>query len=365
MASTNAPTTKIVTLEAMSSKTPLTYRDSGVDIDQGNALVDLIKPMVKKTQRPEVMGGLGGFGGLFRLGDRYRDPVLVSGTDGVGTKLLLAQQHQHLHTIGIDLVAMCVNDILVSGAEPLFFLDYFACGKLETEQASQVIAGIADGCQMAGCALIGGETAEMPDMYPAGKFDLAGFGVGVIERDQMITGDQIKAGDRLIGIASTGPHSNGYSLIRRVIERDPQALHQPMGGHTLIEALLTPTQIYVRSILDLLAKHSSSITGLAHITGGGLTENITRIVPESLAITIDETTWSMPEVFSWLMETGNIPIDEMRRTFNMGVGFVVIARGDDLEPITQCLNEHHGLSAWVMGEVVACKSNERVQYQNG
>jgi len=350
----------------MSSKSPLTYRDAGVDIDAGNALVEKIKPIVAKTMRPEVMGGLGGFGGLFHLGQNYADPVLVSGTDGVGTKLMLATQHDQLDTIGIDLVAMCVNDILVCGAEPLFFLDYFACGQLEVNQASRVVQGIATGCEQAGCALIGGETAEMPDMYPPGEFDLAGFCVGVVEREAMITGTAIQAGDCLIGIASSGPHSNGYSLIRRVLERDPNASSESIDGTPLIEALLAPTQIYVKPILDLLQREDLSIRGMSHITGGGLTENITRIVPDSLGIDIDTSAWPMPPVFDWLMTTGQIPADEMRRTFNLGIGFVLICDQRSATEIIDHIQNNAGLSAWVMGEARHADSEaNRVTYSNG
>ena len=353
----------------MSSKTPLTYRDAGVDIDAGNDLVDKIKPKVSRTHRPEVMGGLGGFGGLFRLGDRYQDPVLVSGTDGVGTKLLLAQQHDRLEQIGIDLVAMCVNDILVCGAEPLFFLDYFACGKLDVDQASRVIGGIAQGCELAGCALIGGETAEMPDMYPAGKFDLAGFSVGAVERAQMITGDQIQSGDVLIGLPSSGPHSNGYSLIRRVIERSGDDLQQEvdteaMGKTTLLDALLAPTEIYVKPVLDLVQNLPQSIVGMAHITGGGLTENIIRIVPDELGISINTHAWPMPDVFQWLMGAGNINIEEMRRTFNLGIGYVLISRPGQAQAIIDHLAGAK-IHAHVIGEVETCQSQHRVRYHNG
>lgn len=350
----------------MSSKSPLTYRDAGVDIDAGNALVEKIKPFVGKTMRPEVMGGLGGFGGLFHLGQNYSDPVLVSGTDGVGTKLMLATEHGQLDTIGIDLVAMCVNDILVCGAEPLFFLDYFACGRLEVEQATRVVRGIANGCEQAGCALIGGETAEMPDMYPPGEFDLAGFCVGAVEREAMINGQSIQAGDCLIGVASSGPHSNGYSLIRRVLERDPRALNESVDGTPLIEALLAPTQIYVKPILDMLKRSDLSIRGMSHITGGGLTENITRIVPEPLGIDIDLSAWPVPAVFDWLMTTGHIPADEMRRTFNLGIGFVLICDPKSSHEIMTHIQKTASLSAWAIGEVTYAESEaHRVTYSNG
>ena len=349
----------------MSSKKPLTYKDAGVDIDAGNALIDRIKPFVAQTQRPEVMGGLGGFGGLFALGDRYQDPVLVSGTDGVGTKLLLAQDTDALDTIGIDLVAMCVNDILVCGAEPLFFLDYFACGRLQVDQAARVVQGIAHGCQQAGCALIGGETAEMPDMYGPNEFDLAGFAVGAIERDQMITGEQIGSGSAIVGIGSSGPHSNGYSLIRKLIELDPDALSDTPSGVRLQKTLMAPTQIYVRAILDVLNQPQFSVQGMAHITGGGLTENITRVIPKPLGIQIDARAWAMPEVFEWMMTTGAVAIEEMRRTFNMGIGFVLIVPADQATSLIDFICEHHALEAWRIGEVVpSTNTHPRVDYVN-
>jgi len=292
---------------------PLTYKDAGVDIDAGNDLVDRIKPLVKRTRRPEVLAGLGGFGGLFALPpDRYREPVLVSGTDGVGTKLMLAQHLDRHDTIGIDLVAMCVNDVLVAGAEPLFFLDYFACGRLDVDTAADVVAGIAEGCLQSGAALIGGETAEMPDMYADGEYDLAGFCVGAVERSEMIDGSSIAAGDALIGIASSGPHSNGYSLIRKVLDIAGSA---EIDGRPAAEALIEPTRIYVKSILALM--QTVAIKGLAHITGGGISENVPRVLPEELHATIDTSTWQQGPVFDWLQRHGNIETDEMRRTFNL------------------------------------------------
>jgi phosphoribosylformylglycinamidine cyclo-ligase len=305
---------------------PLTYRDAGVDIDAGDELVERIKPLVETTRRREVLAGLGGFGGLFALTPgKYRQPVLVSGTDGVGTKLKLAQALDVHDTIGIDLVAMCVNDVLVQGAEPLFFLDYFASGKLDVEVATRVIGGIADGCRQAGAALIGGETAEMPDMYPAGEYDLAGFCVGVVERDALIDGAGIGIGDAIIGIASSGPHSNGYSLIRKVLERDPRAL---IESRPAASQLLVPTRIYVKSILGLL--QTVKIKGLAHITGGGLTENVPRILHGELHAQIDLDSWQRGPVFDWLAETGNIEQREMLRTFNCGVGMVAVVASTDL-----------------------------------
>ena len=326
---------------------PLTYKDSGVDIDAGNELVERIKPLVKRTRRPEVLAGLGGFGGMFAIPpDRYREPVLVSGTDGVGTKLMLAQHLGRHDTIGIDLVAMCVNDVLVQGAEPLFFLDYFACGKLDNDVATAVIAGIAEGCLQAGAALIGGETAEMPDMYSDGDYDLAGFTVGAVEREDLIDGSNIAVGDAIIGLASSGPHSNGYSLIRKVLERAPDA---EIDGSPASERLLTPTRIYVKSVLSLM--QSITVKGLAHITGGGITENIPRILQGSVDAEIDTNSWSRGPVFDWLAETGNIETAEMRRTFNCGVGMVVIVDSKDAEETIQVLN-NQGETAWQIGRIV-------------
>ncbi len=324
----------------------LTYKDAGVDIDAGNELVERIKPLVARTRRPEVLAGLGGFGGLFGLpADRYREPVLVSGTDGVGTKLKLAQLTGKHDTIGIDLVAMCVNDVLVQGAEPLFFLDYFACGRLDVDTATDVVAGIADGCEQAGAALIGGETAEMPDMYPDGEYDLAGFCVGAVEKSEMIDGRSIGEGDVLIGLASSGPHSNGYSLIRRVLDR----VEAPMiDGKVAAEVLLAPTRIYVRSVLELMK--TTPIRGLSHITGGGLTENLPRVIPDGLQAAIDTTSWNPGPVFDWLMAQGNIEIDEMRRTFNCGVGMVVIVSEEHADASIETLAAA-GESAWRLGTI--------------
>jgi len=338
---------------------PLTYKDAGVDIDAGNELVGRITPIVKRTQRPEVLAGLGGFGGLFALpSDRYREPVLVSGTDGVGTKLMLAQQLNQHSTIGIDLVAMCVNDVLVQGAEPLFFLDYFACGKLDTKVATDVIAGIAEGCLQAGAALIGGETAEMPDMYAAGDYDLAGFTVGVVERANIIDGSTINTGDAIIGIASSGTHSNGYSLIRKVLDRAGGA---EIDGMPAIERLLTPTRIYVKPVLALL--QTVEVKGLAHITGGGITENIPRMLPGALDAEIDLSSWQQEPVFDWLAKHGNIEADEMRRTFNCGVGMVAVVAANELDDAVQVLRDH-GENAWHIGRITPAhaKSQGSVQY---
>ena len=325
---------------------PLTYKDAGVDIAAGNELVERIKPLVAKTRRPEVLTGLGGFGGLFALPPgQYAEPILVSGTDGVGTKLKLAQLLHRHDTIGIDLVAMCVNDVLVQGAEPLFFLDYFACGHLDTEVAASVIGGIADGCEMAGAALIGGETAEMPDMYPAGEYDLAGFCVGVVERKNLIDGSAIAAGDALIGIASSGPHSNGYSLIRKVLE---VAENPNIDGQAEEGLLLEPTRIYVKPVLQLI--QSINVKGLAHITGGGLTENIPRILHGGLHAEIDVSSWRPGPVFDWLAVSGRISIDEMRRTFNCGVGMVVVTDAADVDATIGILQES-GERAWRLGSI--------------
>jgi len=335
----------------------LTYRAAGVDIDAGNALVERIKPLVKRTSRPEVMGGLGGFGGLFDLSGRYREPVLVSGTDGVGTKLKLAQILNRHDTIGIDLVGMCVNDVLVQGAEPLFFLDYFATGKLDVDTAVAVVGGIAKGCELAGCALIGGETAEMPDMYPPGEYDLAGFTVGAVEKSQMLTGAAIVAGDVVLGVASSGPHSNGYSLVRKILERAGNPLDLDLGGVKLADALMAPTTIYVKSMLELMK--ASPVHGMAHITGGGLKENIIRVVPDGLGIALDASAIVLPPVFDWLMREGNVAREEMWRTFNCGVGFTVILPRDAVAAAAALLSEH-GLASSVIGEVVLARGDERV-----
>ena len=330
---------------------PLTYRDAGVDIEAGESLVERIKPLVQKTQRPECLGNIGGFGGLFELPiDRYRRPVLVSGTDGVGTKLKLAVILDRHDTIGIDLVAMCVNDVLVLGAEPLYFLDYFATGRLSPEHAQSVIAGIASGCEAAGAALIGGETAEMPGMYSPGDYDLAGFCVGVVEKDQIIDGSHIRAGDQVLGLASSGLHSNGYSLARAVLERSHATLDQPIGETTLGEALLAPTRIYVRPILALLK--AVPIHGIAHITGGGLTGNIPRILPDNCDCRIDTTAWPRSEIFQWLQSEGSIDDTEMLRTFNCGIGLVIIVSSDTAAQAQQML-EASGETVYRLGEVQA------------
>ncbi len=335
------------TAPAMSRK-PLTYRDAGVDIDAGNTLVERIKPLVAATRRPEVLAGLGGFGGLFALPPgRYREPVLVSGTDGVGTKLKLAQKLGRHDTIGIDLVAMCVNDVLVTGAEPLFFLDYFACGKLDVEVAQAVVAGIAEGCRQAGAALIGGETAEMPDMYAAGEYDLAGFCVGAVERESLIDGSGIAAGDALLGIASSGPHSNGYSLIRRVLKI---AENRDIDGIPAEELLLAPTRIYVKPLLALAAE--LPLKGLAHITGGGLTENVPRVLPDGGPAETELASLKHRPAFDWLAVTGRIAAEEMRRTFNCGVGMVLVVADADAGRALERL-AGLGLDAWRLGRIAA------------
>ena len=335
----------------------LTYRAAGVDIDAGNAVVERIKPLVKRTFRPEVMGGLGGFGGLFDLSGRYKEPVLVSGTDGVGTKLKLAQQLGRHDTIGIDLVGMCVNDVLVQGAEPLFFLDYFATGKLDVETTVAVVGGIARGCELAGCALIGGETAEMPDMYPPGEYDLAGFTVGAVEKSEMLSGESIVVGDVILGVASSGPHSNGYSLVRKIVERAGSPLELDLGGVKLADALMAPTTIYVKPILELMK--SVQVHGMAHITGGGLKENIIRVVPDGLGLKLDASSIVLPPVFDWLMREGNVAREEMWRTFNCGVGFTVILPSGAVAAAAELLKKH-GLASAVIGEVVVASGDERV-----
>jgi len=336
----------------------LTYRDAGVDIDAGEAVVDRIKPLVARTFRKEVMSGLGGFGALFELAGRYRDPVLVSGTDGVGTKLKLAQQLGRHGTIGIDLVAMCVNDVLVQGAEPLFFLDYFATGKLDVDTAVNVIGGIAKGCELAGCALIGGETAEMPDMYAPGEYDLAGFSVGAVEKANLLTGERVRAGDVILGIASSGPHSNGYSLIRRIIKHVNADLSMPLGDGTLADALMAPTTIYVKPILALMQERPAH--ALAHITGGGLTENIIRVVPDGLGLDLDASAIVLPPVFQWLKESGSVADAEMWRTFNCGIGFTLLLDAADV-PATQAWLAEKGLASRPIGQVVARTDLERVR----
>lgn len=339
----------------MSTPTPLSYKDAGVDIDAGNALVSNIKAAVKRTRRPEVMGNLGGFGALCEIPTKYKQPVLVSGTDGVGTKLRLAIDYKKHDTVGIDLVAMCVNDLIVQGAEPLFFLDYYATGKLDVETATSVVNGIGEGCFQSGCALIGGETAEMPGMYEGEDYDLAGFCVGVVEKADIIDGSKVAAGDALIALASSGPHSNGYSLVRKVLEVSQADPQQDLNGKPLIEHLLEPTKIYVKSLLKLIA--ASDVHAMAHITGGGFWENIPRVLPDNLKAVIQGDSWQWPAVFSWLMENGNIAEYEMYRTFNCGVGMLVALPADKVDAAFALLAAE-GEQAWLIGAIADREGNE-------
>jgi phosphoribosylformylglycinamidine cyclo-ligase len=323
----------------MQDKRSYSYREAGVDIDAGDALVERIRPLVRRTQRPEVLAGIGGFGALVELPAGYRRPVLVSGTDGVGTKLRLAIDTGRHSTIGIDLVAMCVNDVLVQGAEPLFFLDYYATGHLDVEVASSVISGIAEGCVQAGAALVGGETAEMPGMYHGADYDLAGFCVGVVERDAIIDGARVRAGDAVIGLASSGPHSNGYSLIRKLIEVAGADGATQLEGRALFDRLLTPTRIYVRAVLQLLrgGPLGQAVHGMAHITGGGLTDNIPRVLPAGCEVLLERSAWPRDPVFEWLARTGNIAAAEMQRTFNCGIGMVIMAEAAQADAVLRSL----------------------------
>ncbi|MBZ4680891.1 MULTISPECIES: phosphoribosylformylglycinamidine cyclo-ligase [Shewanella] len=332
----------------MSTPTPLSYKDAGVDIDAGNALVNNIKSVVKRTHRPEVMGNLGGFGALCELPTKYKHPVLVSGTDGVGTKLRLAIDFKKHDTVGIDLVAMCVNDLLVQGAEPLFFLDYYATGKLDVNVATDVVTGIGEGCFQSGCALIGGETAEMPGMYEGADYDLAGFCVGVVEKEAIIDGSKVQAGDALIALGSSGPHSNGYSLIRKVLEVSQADPQQDLDGKPLIDHLLEPTRIYVKPLLELLDKHP--VHAMVHITGGGFWENIPRVLPEGAKAVIQGESWQWPSVFNWLKQAGNITEHEMYRTFNCGVGMIVALPQAEAEAAIELLKAK-GENAWQIGTI--------------
>jgi len=332
----------------VSTPTPLSYKDAGVDIDAGNALVNNIKSVVKRTHRPEVMGNLGGFGALCELPTKYKHPVLVSGTDGVGTKLRLAIDFKKHDTVGIDLVAMCVNDLLVQGAEPLFFLDYYATGKLDVNVATDVVTGIGEGCFQSGCALIGGETAEMPGMYEGADYDLAGFCVGVVEKEAIIDGSKVQAGDALIALGSSGPHSNGYSLIRKVLEVSQADPQQDLDGKPLIDHLLEPTRIYVKPLLELLDKHP--VHAMVHITGGGFWENIPRVLPEDAKAVIQGESWQWPSVFNWLKQAGNITEHEMYRTFNCGVGMIVALPQAEAEAAIELLKAK-GENAWQIGTI--------------
>jgi phosphoribosylformylglycinamidine cyclo-ligase len=333
----------------------ISYKDAGVDIEAGDQLVERIKPFAKKTMRAEVLGGIGGFGSLFEVPKKYKEPILVSGTDGVGTKLKLAFELNKHDTVGIDLVAMSVNDILVQGAEPLFFLDYFACGKLDVDTASQVIKGIAEGCTQSGCALVGGETAEMPGMYPAGEYDLAGFAVGVVEKSEIIDGKTIQSGDVVIGLASSGAHSNGYSLIRKIISNEKADFLGSFDGKTLKDIVMEPTKIYVKSILKL--KETIQIKGMAHITGGGITENIPRILGEDLMAEIQSSSWPLPKLFQWLQEKGNIPNVELYRTFNCGIGMAIVIDQKDVVKAKQILEEFNE-TVYEIGVIRKRESNE-------
>lgn len=339
---------------ASNSSESLSYRDAGVDIDAGNALVDEIKAVTRKTNRPEVLSELGGFGALCEIPSKYKNPVLVSATDGVGTKLKLAMEMGKHDTIGIDLVAMCVNDLIVCGAEPLFFLDYYATGGLNVASATAVVTGIGAGCEQAGCALIGGETAEMPGMYSGEDYDLAGFSVGIVEKSQIIDQKKVSVGDSLIGISSSGPHSNGYSLIRKIIEVSGAKLDQEFGSSTLGETLLEPTKIYVKTISALA--ESVDIHALAHITGGGFTENLPRVLPDNAQAKIDSSAWSRPEIFNWLQEKGGVIESEMLRTFNCGIGMVVCVSAEDTEKALEILNRDSE-EAYLLGSV-ASRAND-------
>ncbi|AXQ28619.1 phosphoribosylformylglycinamidine cyclo-ligase [Solimonas sp. K1W22B-7] len=342
----------------MAAKTPLTYRDAGVDIDAGDALVDDIKKIVKSTRRPEVLAGVGGFGALVSIPKKYKNPVLVSGTDGVGTKLKLGIESGRVQGLGQDLVGMCVNDVLVNGAEPLFFLDYYATGKLDNRVAAQVIKGIAQGCKLAGCALVGGETAEMPGLYSGGDFDLAGFTVAVVEKKKIIDGSKIKPGDVLIGLPSSGPHSNGYSLVRKILSVSKAKLDQPLGGGTLLDALMAPTSIYVKPVLKLLAG-GIDVRGMAHITGGGIVGNLPRCFPKKTAAVVDTQSWTRPEIFDWLQRQGKVEQDEMWRVFNCGVGFaMVVPRLQADKAMAQLRRDR--LKPFLMGEIV--RGNQDVRF---
>lgn len=338
-----------------SAISPLTYKDAGVDIDAGDALVENIKPFAKRTMRPEVMAGIGGFGALVEVSKKYKNPVMVSGTDGVGTKLKLAFHLNKHDTVGQDLVAMSVNDILVQGAEPIFFLDYFACGKLDVPVATDVVKGIACGCELAGCALIGGETAEMPSMYPVGEYDLAGFAVGLVEREAIITGLTMTPGDVVLGLRSSGPHSNGYSLVRKIIERSGVDLNASANQQLALD-LLAPTRIYVKPLLKLM--QTLPVKAMAHITGGGLTENIPRMFPENVKAVIDRKSWTAPSVFEWLQREGNVDAAEMARTFNCGIGMIVVVAKQDAERAATLLRDA-GETVFVVGEIHARNGNEK------
>ena len=340
------------------NKPSLSYKDAGVDIDAGNQLVERIKSVTKKTHRPEVRGGLGGFGALCALPEKYKNPLLVSGTDGVGTKLRLAMDLERHDGIGIDLVAMCVNDLIVQGAEPLFFLDYYATGKLDVDTAAQVVTGIGAGCELSGCALIGGETAEMPGMYHGNDYDVAGFCVGVVEADDVIDGTKVAPGDAIVALASSGPHSNGYSLVRKVLEVSGADPTQAFEGSTLADHLLEPTRIYVKSVLKLL--ENVEVNAISHITGGGFWENIPRVLPDDAKAVIDGDSWQWPAIFNWLQEQGNIETHEMYRTFNCGVGLVIALPEAQAEKAIEILNAE-GETAWKIGRIEKADSEQQVE----
>jgi phosphoribosylformylglycinamidine cyclo-ligase len=340
------------------TKSSLSYKDAGVDIDAGNQLVDKIKHVTKRTHRPEVRGGLGGFGALCALPSNYKKPLLVSGTDGVGTKLRLAMDLQRHQSIGIDLVGMCVNDLIVQGAEPLFFLDYYATGKLNVDVATEVVTGIGQGCELAGCALIGGETAEMPGMYHGDDYDVAGFCVGVVEEDELIDGSNVAPGNKIIALASSGPHSNGYSLVRKIIEVSGADTSELLDGKPLADHLLEPTRIYVKSILSLLKSHQ--VNAISHITGGGFWENIPRVLPDDCKAIIDSSSWQWPSIFNWLQEQGNVDTHEMYRTFNCGVGLMLVVPEDSAQAIVTSLNDL-GENAWELGMIASKEGDAQVE----
>jgi phosphoribosylformylglycinamidine cyclo-ligase len=347
------------------TQSPLSYKDAGVDIDAGDALVERIKPLARKTMREGVLAGIGGFGALFEVPKRYKEPVLVSGTDGVGTKLKLAFEWNMHDTVGIDLVAMSVNDVLVQGAEPLFFLDYFACGKLDVETAAAVVGGIATGCELSGCALIGGETAEMPGMYPPGEYDLAGFAVGAVEKSKILTGAGVKPGDVVLGLASSGAHSNGFSLVRKCIERDSGNLPAALDGKPFRQAIMEPTRLYVKNVLAALAAHPPStgsgqgIKALAHITGGGLLENIPRVLPAGTAAHLKKGSWPRTELFAWLQQTAAISDHEMNRTFNNGIGMVVVVGAAEAQAVASTLRTS-GETVYEIGVIAAADGGAAV-----
>ncbi|MBN7821096.1 phosphoribosylformylglycinamidine cyclo-ligase [Bowmanella yangjiangensis] len=340
------------------SKPSLSYKDAGVDIDAGNQLVERIKSVTKKTQRPEVRGGLGGFGALCAIPQKYRKPLLVSGTDGVGTKLRLAMDHNRHDGVGIDLVAMCVNDLIVQGAEPLFFLDYYATGKLNVDTAADVVTGIGKGCELSGCALIGGETAEMPGMYHGDDYDIAGFCVGVVEEEDLIDGSKVSAGDALIAVASSGPHSNGFSLVRKILEVSKADTAEQLEGKAIIDHLLEPTRIYVKPVLKLI--EALPVHAISHITGGGFWENIPRVLPKNTKAVIDGSSWQWPAIFTWMQQQGNVTQHEMYRTFNCGVGLVIAVPADKADQAVALLNAE-GENAWLLGKVEDTQDDNQVE----